>query len=62
MFKDAKLYASATAWGASTFTPDPPPEKFPVKFAMVVATDPVSRQVAPQGIMYFSRRSYLKPE
>jgi hypothetical protein len=61
-FIGAKLYASATGWGASTFTPDEPPGKFPVKFAMVVATDEVSRQVAPQGVMNSGRDDYLAPK
>jgi len=61
-FSGGKLYASATGWGASTFTPDEPPGKFPVKFAMVVATDAVSRQVAPQGIMNSGREQYLAPK
>jgi hypothetical protein len=60
-WKGATLYASATGWGASTFTPDEPPGRFPVRFAMVVATDPVSRQIAPQGVMHSGREEYLAP-
>ena len=61
-FIGAKLYASATCSGASTFTPDEPAGKFPVKFAMVVATDAVSRQVAPQGVLHSGRDEYLAPK
>lgn len=61
-FSGAKIYASATCWGASTFTPDEPTGKFPVLFAMVVATDAVSRQVAPQGVMNSGREEYLAPK
>jgi hypothetical protein len=61
-FKGAKLYASAIGWGASTFTPDEPPGKFPVKFAMVVATNAASRLVAPQGVMHSSRDEYMAPK
>ena len=61
-FTGAKLYASATGWGASTFTPDEPPGRFPVKFAMVVASDAVSREVAPQGVMHSGRDEYTAPK
>jgi hypothetical protein len=61
-FSGAKLYASATGWGASTFTPDEPPGRFPIQFAMVVANDAVSRQVAPQGVMNSGRDEYLAPK
>jgi hypothetical protein len=61
-FIGAKLYASGTCWGASTFTPDEPPGKFPLQFAMVVATDALSKQVAPQGVMHSGRDEYLVPK
>jgi hypothetical protein len=61
-WKDAKVHATATAWGASTFTPDEPPGRFPVQIGMIVTTDVVSRQIAPQGVMNSGREAYLKPE
>jgi hypothetical protein len=60
-FRQAKIHAAARGWGASTFTPDEPPGKFPVQFAMVVARDDVSRQVAPQGVMHSGRDEYMAP-
>jgi hypothetical protein len=61
VFKDAKIHASATGWGASTFTPDEPPGRFPIQFAMVVASDEVSKQVAPQGVLHSGRDEYIAP-
>jgi hypothetical protein len=63
VFKDEKLYGSATGRGASTFTPDEPPGAFLVKFAMIVVTDDVSRQVAPPGgDMHSGRDEYMAPK
>jgi hypothetical protein len=61
VFKDAKIHASAAGWGASTFTPDEPPGRFPIQFAMVVASDDVAKQVAPQGVHHSGRDEYIAP-
>ncbi|GAC1449604.1 MAG: hypothetical protein NVSMB9_33560 [Isosphaeraceae bacterium] len=60
--KTARIFVSAEAWGESTFTRGAPPGKFPLKFAMVLAEDPLSRQIAPQGLMSVGREEYLEPE
>lgn len=50
--------AKATAWGAGTYTPNPPAGKFPMVFAFIVAADAIDT-VAPQAAMYGGE--YLKP-
>lgn len=52
-----RAFATATAWGAGTYTPSPPEGKFPMVFAFVVADDEYSRAVAPQAAFY--GREYL---
>ncbi|MBV6502516.1 MAG: hypothetical protein AKCLJLPJ_00563 [Fimbriimonadales bacterium] len=52
-------FASAVAWGASTYTPNPPPGQFPMKFAFVLATNAIDT-VAPQAAMYGAE--YLRGE
>lgn len=47
-----RAFASATAWGASTYAPNPPKGKFPMVFAFVVADDKYSRVVAPQAAFH----------
>lgn len=46
-----KAYGEAQAWGAGTYTPDPPPGRFPIKFAFLTVSDAVSKAVPPQGII-----------
>ena len=58
----ARVFASAEAWGQSTFTRALPKGKFQIKFAMVLAEDPLSRQIAPQGLMGVGTEAYLDPE
>ena len=58
----ARVFATAKAWGQSTFTRGAPKGKFPIKFAMVLADDPLSRQIAPQGLMGVGSEAYLDPE
>jgi hypothetical protein len=60
--RSARVFATATAWGQSTFTRGAPKGKFPIKFAMVLADDPPSRQIAPQGLMGVGSEAYLDPE
>ena len=45
-------YCEAQAWGHSTYTPNPPAGKFPMVFAMLLATDKISREVPPQAVFY----------
>ena len=44
--------AQGTAWGASTYCPDPPKGRFPVVVAFIDAEDAMSRKVAPQGLLW----------
>ena len=46
-----KAVADTTAWGRSTYTPDPPEGKFPLKFAIVIPLKDAV-QVAPQAAFY----------
>jgi hypothetical protein len=45
-----RAYGEAQAWGRATYTPDPPPGRFPLKFAIVETKDAVSKIVAPQAV------------
>lgn len=47
-----KGYGEATAWGAGTYTPNPPAGKFKVVFAFTTVNDEVSKVVAPQAAFY----------
>jgi len=47
-----RRYGEAIAWGRSTYTPNPPEGKFPIKFAFVLAQDEMSRVVSPQAVFY----------
>jgi len=48
--------ADTTAWGRSTYTPNPPPGEFPLKFAFVIA--PITKDtIAPQATFFGA--SYL---
>ena len=58
----ARIFASGTGDGASTFTPDPPPGTFPLKWAMILSTDRAARDVAPQGVMDSGADDYVSPE
>jgi hypothetical protein len=44
-----KAYGEATAWGAGTYTPNPPAGKFPMVFAIVQVNDAASKVVTPQA-------------
>ena len=48
--------------GSKHLHPGHPKGKFPIKFAMVLADDPLSRQIAPQGLMGVGSEAYLDPE
>jgi hypothetical protein len=48
--KSAKIYASGDAFGGGPFTPDAPEGTFPLKFAMVLVNDELSRYLAPHAI------------
>lgn len=52
-------FASGTAWGAGTYTPDPPTGKFNLAIAMVETEDEVAKAVPPQGILW--GREYWQP-
>lgn len=44
-----RAHAKATAWGAGTWTPDPPAGRFPMEFAFVLRDDDSRALVAPQA-------------
>lgn len=44
--------ADAQAWGAGSYTRNPPPGRFPLVIGMQIATDPPSRRVPPQGYLW----------
>jgi hypothetical protein len=48
--KSAKLFASGDAFGGGPYTPGAPEGTFPLKFAMVLANDELSRYLAPHAI------------
>jgi hypothetical protein len=52
--KSAKIYASGDAFGGGPFTPDAPEGTFPLKFAMVLVNDELSRYLAPHIINFGS--------
>ena len=47
---DLRAYVTATAFGRSTYTPNPPAGKFPIVFAMETVNDATSRVVPPQWV------------
>jgi len=54
-----KGVADTTAWGQSTYTPNPPKGEFPLKFAFVLAPkspDTVAPQATNQGAAYLTGR------
>jgi hypothetical protein len=56
---DFKGVADTTAWGRSTYTPNPPSGEFPLKFAFVLAPktpDRVAPQATTHGASYFTGR------
>lgn len=57
--KECRLFVEADAWGRSTYTPNPPPGRFPMVFAIVDTSDAMSKEVPPQAIFYGAE--YLKP-
>lgn len=57
--KEGKLskfvaYASAAAWGRSTYTPGEPPGRFPLAFGFILVDDEISRIVPPQAVVHGS--------
>lgn len=54
-----QAYGEGSAWGAGTYTPNPPAGKFPMVFAIVTADDAVSRVVTPQAATWAGE--YEKP-
>jgi RNA polymerase sigma factor (sigma-70 family) len=59
--KGVRLLAQGEAYGATTNTHGPPPGKFPLKVALVLAEDVLARQIAPRSFMYVTEAEYLKP-
>lgn len=57
---ECRIFVSGTAWGRSTYTPNPPSGKFPMVFAIVDAKDETAKVVSPQAIFY--GREYLEPK
>jgi hypothetical protein len=54
-----KGLADTTAWGRSTYTPNPPKGEFPLKFALILAPktpDTVAPQATNHGASYLSGR------
>ena len=46
-----RAFAQGHAWGAGTYTPSPPPGKFPLLFAVQETNDAFSKIVPPQGAL-----------
>lgn len=46
-----RAFAEGRAWGAGTYTPSPPPGKFPLLFAIQETSDAFSKIVPPQGAL-----------
>jgi len=59
--KGVRLLAQGEAYGATTNIHGPPPGKFPLKVALVLAEDVLARQIAPRSFMYVTEAEYLKP-
>jgi hypothetical protein len=65
--KGVRLYrfralAEGKAWGAGTYTPNPPPGKFSLKVALVDTTNPAARIVPPEEVATFNRDTrYRRP-
>jgi hypothetical protein len=55
-----KAYAQTKAWGAGTYTPNPPPGKFGLVFAIVTATAPYAKDTPPAAALY-GDREYRRP-
>lgn len=47
-----RAYGEALAWGSGPYTPRPPAGKFPLKFALVQASDATAQTVPPQAAAY----------
>jgi hypothetical protein len=59
---DFRALAEGKAWGAGTYTPNPPPGKFPLNVAIVNTTDPAARIVPPEEVATFNRDTrYRRP-
>ena len=52
--RTAKIYASGVAFGQGRFTWGAPDGKFPLKLAMILVEDDLSRNVAPHPIQFGS--------
>ena len=55
-----KGFAKTDAWGAGTYTPSPPPGKFPILFAIVPATVDYAKVTPPTAALY-GDWEYRKP-
>jgi hypothetical protein len=57
-----RMLAEGKAWGAGTYTPNPPPGKFPLSVAIVDTTDPAARIVPPEEVATYNRDTrYRRP-
>lgn len=57
-----RAFADGKAWGAGTYTPNPPPGKFRLVVALLDTTDPIARIVPPEEVATFNRDTrYHKP-
>lgn len=56
----SKILAKGSAWGKSTYTPNPPAGTFPIVFAIVEANDLASRETPPQAIVFGNE--YFQPK
>lgn len=54
-----RAIAQGTAWGASTYCPDPPKGRFPVVIAFLNVDDAMAKKVPPQGLTWGSE--YWRP-
>lgn len=50
--KGFRAIVKATAWGASTYAPNPPEGRFPLVFALIPVSDEMSKTVAPQAAFF----------
>ena len=57
---DLKFYVDGTHWGRGAHNPDPPPGKFPLKFAIVLADDRLATKVSPGAVNPWVD-DYLRP-
>jgi hypothetical protein len=55
-----RVYGASQAWGAGTYTPNPPAGRFPLLFAIVDARDEYAKSTPPQAAQY-GDGEYRKP-